>query len=176
MEKSIKSSALNYGLYLGATLVLVTVLSYAINLELLTKWWLGIILFLVILVFGIVSTARSKGLLKGFISFKEAFSSYFITIAVGFIISTLVSIVLFNVIDPEASEILKENVMESSRQMMENFGAPQSEIDKAMVQMEGENQFAMGNQLKSVAFQLVFYSIIGLIVALAMKRNDPNAA
>lgn len=176
MEKSIKSSSINYGLYLGLFLSTITVLFYAVNLEMLTKWWLGIILFLVILIFGIVSTAKSKSLLGGFISFKQAFSSYFITIAIGFIISTAVSVLLFNVIDPEAAEILKENVIEASRQMMENFGAPQSEIDKAIAEMADQNQFAIGNQLKSVAFQLIFYAVIGLIVALSMKKKDPNVA
>lgn len=176
MEKSIKTSAINYGIYLGLLLALVGVLAYAINIELLTKWWFGIILFLVVIAFGIVSTAKSKGILKGFISFKQAFSSYFITVAIGVIISAIVGILLYNVIDPEAAEVLKEKVIETSTAMMERFGTPQEQIDQAIAQMEAENQFDVLNQLKSLAFQLIFYAVIGLIVALGFKKSDPNAA
>lgn len=175
MEKTLKSSSLNYGVYLGLFLSLVTVIFYVIDLELMTKWWLGIILFVIILTFGIISTAKAKKMLNGFISFKQAFSSYFISVAIGMLISTAVSILLFNYIDPEAAEILKEKVIEVSTQMMEKFGAPQSEIDKAIEGMENENQFAFINQIKSIAFQLVIYAVIGLIVALSFKKTDPNA-
>jgi len=176
MENTIKSSALRYGLYLGVFLILVTVLAYVINLGLMTKWWFGIILFLVIIAFGIVSTAKSKSILSGFINFKQAFSSYFITIAIGVLLSTVFSILLFNVIDTEASEILKEKIIESSTQMMESFGAPQSEIDKAIAKMEEQNQFSIISQIKSIAWQLLVFAVIGLIVALGMKKSDPNAA
>ena len=131
--------------------------------------------FLVIIAFGIVSTAKAKGILGGFINFKQAFSSYFITIAIGIIISTVVSVLLFNVIDTEAAEILKEKIIESTTKMMEGFGAPQTEIDKAIGKMEDQNQFGALSQLKSIAFQLIFYAVIGLIVALSFKKIDPNA-
>ena len=48
MEPTTKSSAINNGLYLGAILSLITVLIYAVNLDLFTEWWLGIILFIVV--------------------------------------------------------------------------------------------------------------------------------
>lgn len=176
MEKTIKSSAINYGIYLGLFLSLTSVLVYVINLELLTKWWLGIILFLVIIAFGIVSTAKAKSLLDGFISFKQAFSSYFITVAIGVLISMVVGILLYNVIDPDAAIVLKEKIVESTTQMMEGFGAPQSEIDKAITKLQEQDQFSIVSQLQSVAFQLIFYAVVGLIVALIMKKSDPNVA
>lgn len=176
MEKSIKSLAINYGIYLGVFLVLFTVLAYVIDLGLMAKLWVGILLFIIILTFGIISASKSKKLLGAYISFKDAFSSYFITIAIAIIISTVVSILLFNIIDPEAAEIVKEKIIESSTQMMEKFGAPQAEIDKAVAKMQQQNQFAIGSLLKSLAYQLIFYSVIGLIVALVMKKKNPNEA
>lgn len=176
MEKSLRSSAVQYGLYVGLILSAFTIVAYAVNLELLTKWWLGIILFLVIIIMGIVSTAKARGLLNGFISFKQAFTAWFITIVVGIGISTLVNILIFNVIDPEAAEMVKQASIEASVSMMENFGAPQETIDQTIAEIENTNQFAVGNLLKSLAFQFLFYAVIGLIVALIMKKSDPDAA
>lgn len=175
MESEIKSSALKHGLYLGILMILITAILYAVNLDLMTKWWLNIILFGIILTFGIVSSMKSRKLLNGFISFKQAFSSYFITVAIGVILSTVFSILLFNVIDPEAAEVLKEKIVQASVQMMENFGAPNSEIDKAVAVMNEQDQFSLVSQLKSIAWQLLVYAVIGLLVALIVKKTDPNA-
>ncbi|WP_044398662.1 DUF4199 domain-containing protein [Lacinutrix sp. Hel_I_90] len=175
METSIKSNALNYGLYLGILLALVTISGYALNLELLTKWWLGLIMFVVIVVFGIISTVKSKRLLNGIITFKEAFSSYFITVAIGIIISMIISIIIFNFIDPEAAIVLKEKTIEASIQMMRNFNAPEEAVANALEQMEAQkNQFSIGPQLQSNAIFLIIQAVIGLIVALIMKRNPEN--
>ncbi|MEM7186825.1 MAG: DUF4199 domain-containing protein [Bacteroidota bacterium] len=173
---SFKKSATNYGLILGGVLAVTVALLYSISLESLTKWWLGIILFLVSLVFGIISVGKAKSILGGFISFKQAFTSYFITIVIGLGISVLTSILIFNVVDPGAAEYLNEQIVEITRSMMERFGAPESEIDKAIADLEGKNNYSMGNQLQSFFFQIIFYSVFGLLVALIMKRKDPNAA
>jgi len=175
MEKSIKSIATNYGLYLGATLSLLTVLGY-VNLDLFTKWWFGIGMLILIIIFGIVSAMKSRGALNGFISFKEAFTSYFITIALGLAISTIISILIFNFIDPDAAITLKEKILDSTVQMMQNFGAPEEAIAETVEKMEAEeNMFAIGKTFQSLAFQLIGYSIVGLIVALVVKKNNPDA-
>ncbi|RKE95012.1 DUF4199 domain-containing protein [Ichthyenterobacterium magnum] len=176
MEKSLKSSAINYGLYLGLFLASVTILAYAIQIELLTQWWLGIIMLIVIIGFGIFSTSKSKKMLNGFLTFKEAFSSYFITVAIGVLISMLVSIILFNFIDPDAAITLKEKMIEKTAEMMQNFGAPEDAIADTITKMEEqEGQFEIVSQLKSNAFYLVFHAVIGLIVAAIMKKANPDA-
>lgn len=176
MEKSLKSTAINYGLYLGVFLVSFTVLAYIIDIELLVNFWLVFLLLpLITIIVGALSSAKAKSMLGGFISFKQSFSSYFIPIAIALIISTVVTYLLFNFIDPDSAILLKESVTTKTVGMMENFGAPQSEIDKVIVQMQEQDTFAIGTQLISVAQGLVFYSVIGLIVALILKKNDPDA-
>ncbi|MDO1500998.1 DUF4199 domain-containing protein [Winogradskyella maritima] len=176
MEKSIKSSALNYGLYLGLTLCAITIVCYAVNMELLVNFWVAILLPTIIAItFGVISTAKSKSLLGGYISFKQAFSSFFITIAIGILISSVVLFVLFNFIDPESAVMLKEMGLEKSREMMEGFGMAEAQINEAMAKAEQQDSFSITTQALGYAQALVFYSIIGLIVALIMKRKDPNA-
>ncbi|MDA9344032.1 DUF4199 domain-containing protein [Algibacter sp.] len=175
MEKSIKSLATNWGLYLGIVLASLTVLGY-MNLDLFTKWWFGIGMLILIIVFGIISAMKSRGLSEGFISFKEAFTSYFITIALGLVISTVVSLIIFTFIDPDAAITLKEKILNSTVEMMENFGAPAEAIDETVEKMEAEeSMFAIGKVVQSLAFQLIGYSVVGLIVALVVKKNNQEA-
>lgn len=177
MEKSLKSVASNYGLYLGITLSLWTVIGYAIKLELLVNFWINFLVMpLIIIIFGIISTTKSKKLLDGYISFKKAFTSYFITITIGIIISSIVSIIIFNFIDPDAAVTIKEIAIEKTVDMMEGFNAPTDKIAEQVEAIESQNIFSIKTQLFQLAQGLVFFTIIGLIVAAVMKKNNPDEA
>lgn len=174
MEKSLKSIAVNYGLYLGALLALITVMAYAIDLGLLTNMWVGIFILIAVIVFGIIAVAKVKQAQQGFASFKEAFTAFFITVLIGLLISTFISFLLFNVIDTGAAEELKQKTIEQTVQMLEGFNSPVDVIDQTVEQLENQNQYALGNVLKGLGGYLVLFSIIGLIVAAAMKKSKPD--
>lgn len=176
MEKSLKSSAINFGLYLGLTLASINIILYVIDVKLFNSMWLGISIFISIIIFGIMSVNASKKLLGGYISFKKAFTSYFITVALGLFISTVIYFLIFNVIDTESAQVLAEMQIENQVKMMENFGAPQASIDEAITKLENNDPFSIGNQLLGYAIFLTIMSLVGLIVAGVTKRNDPNAA
>lgn len=171
---SIKKSAITYGLILGVVLALMTTLMYVLNTELFTKWWIGILSFLVVIVVAIVSVAKAKGILGGVMSFKEAFTVYFITVAIGSLISTLVGILIFNIIDPDLAAFLQERTLEMTAEFLQKLGTPQVEIDKQMAKMAGQDNFAIFSQLKNYVFGLAFMSVIGLLVALIFKTKNPN--
>ena len=175
MEKSIKSSAINYGLYLGIALSLITVTIWFVNINLMANMWLGIGILLAVIAFGVVSTAKSKSIMEGFLTFKETFSAYFITVAVGIIISQVVSFILFNFIDPDAAKEIQQITIDSTVNMMEGFGAPAESIAEAVEKIENTDQFSVVSVLKSSAWSLVFQAVIGLIVALIMKKSNPDA-
>jgi len=173
MEKPIKSVASTYGIYLGIILSLFTVIAYAVDLSLFTKWWFGILSIVILIVVSIVAVKAAKKQVSELFTFKMAFTSYFITILIGTLISAVVSILIFNFIDPEAAETVKELTIDVTRQMMENFGAAESDINEALVKMEEDDQFSIVNQLKRFVFSLAFLSLIGLIIALIFREKEP---
>ncbi|TYA55958.1 DUF4199 domain-containing protein [Formosa maritima] len=172
MEKSLKTLSINNGLVLGLILSVITVLMYALNLDLFTKWWVGIILFFLSLGIATYSAIKFKQH-QGFLTFKQGFSSYFITVAVGSFIATIIGIVIFTFVDPDAATYLNEQILIMSKEAMEGFGAPQETIQEALMKAEKVNNFALVEQLKAFVWRLLFYSIFGLIVALIVKKNDP---
>jgi len=177
MEKSLKSTAINYGIYLGIGLVIYTVLSYVIDIEFLVNFWMNLLILpIAIITIGIVSSAKAKSLLGGFMNFKQAFTAYFIPVAIGILISTTVTVILFNYIDPESAEYLKELSINKTTAFMEKMGTPQADMDNAIATMEDQETFAIGTQLRSLAQSLIFFTVIGLLVALVMKKKDPNLA
>ena len=175
MEKSLKSIAINFGLYLGGLLALLTVVAYAVDLELLTNMWYGVFILIAIIVLGIISVGKTKQAQDGYASFKEAFTAFFITVVLGLVISTFLSYILFNFIDTEAANVLKEKTIEKTVEMLKGFNTPSEVIAQSVEQIESQNQYSIGNILKGLAGYTVFFSIIGLIVAAALKKNKPKA-
>ncbi len=175
MKNSVKAVVAPYGIYLGIALSLITVLAYVFNLDLFTKWWLGIINLLLVIIIAIFAVRKAKQLsTTDYFSFKSAFSAYFIPVAIGLFIATLVSVLLFNIIDPGAADAVKEKTIEVARNMMEKFGAPESEVNKAIAKMDESSQFSVMNLLKAYVYQLAFHAVIALIIALIFREKDPS--
>lgn len=176
MEKTLKSIATNYGLYLGATLTVLILIGYGVNLDLFTQIWFGLIFLFLILALGIISVFKAKKILGGYISFKDAFTAYFITILIGLTISSIISVVIFNFIDPDAAVDLQQRIIDSQVVRLENYNMPADAIAKVVDDMEKKgNMYSISNILQSLVWQLAGYSVVGLIVAAIMKKRNPDA-
>jgi len=171
MNNTIKSIALKNGFIAGITIILLYVICYVINVELLTNFWFGLTIIIALIVLGFVTTAKCKGLQDGYISFREAFSAYLIPVAIGLLLPMIFLYVLFNFIDLEAAEMLKEIGLEKTEEIMRRFGAPESEIEKAMEQAALEDSYSIKNITLQYAFTVLFCGILGLIAALSMKKK-----
>jgi fumarate reductase subunit C len=175
MNEIIKKNGVTYGTYAATIFVSILVLMYLIDLSLFTKWYIGVFQFLAIIVLGVLVVKKSKADLNNFISFKDAFTAFFIMILVGLSAYTLTSILLFNVIDPEAKKIITEHFMQYTKEMMEGFNLPASEIKKALAEMKKQDNFSISKQSIGFIFSLLFYSVIGLIIATIFKSKSQDA-
>lgn len=173
--EALRKNSLNFGLFLGVFLVVMTTLIYSIDISLFTSSWIGIVNVIIITGFGAFAAMKYKKNIGGFITYKETFSSYFITVTLGFFISTAFSILLFNFIDPEAKTIITENIIKYSVTMMEKFGTKAADINKMIEEMQKSDPFGTMGQVKGFAFNLIVYSIIGLILSLIIKRDRPQS-
>lgn len=172
MNPTIKNMSVNFGLYIGGALGLLTILAYAINLELFAKWWFGVILLVGMIAAGAFVIIKAKQAQHGFITFKDAFTYYFIAIVIAIIISGAISVILFNFIDPEAALDLKDKILEVQVESMRKWKAPEESITQFVSEMEKQgNMYSIGNILKSTAYQIVGYSVVGLILSLILKKN-----
>ena len=169
MENSIKKNGFTLGIIMGVILVLITKNMYTVDLSLFTNWWVGIVNFVIIIGIAIYCSITNKKALKGQMSYKEAFLSFILPIIVGIAIYVLYNIILFNVIDPEAKNVLTENVITMTKEMMGKFNVPAAEINKAIADIESKDNFGPLSQFQSYFFQIAFYAVLGLLVALIFK-------
>ncbi len=174
MNQVVKTKGLLFGLILGFIFALMTTYAYSIDLSFLVKPWLIVVYFFLVILLGLLAISAAKKGLGGFITFKDAFSTYFLVIVVGFLISSLISLLIFNVIDTGAQEEIKQLSIDKVTDMMENFDVPQEAIDNAIAKIEEENTFSFVNQFKNYFISLAIYSVFGLLLAAIMKKKNPE--
>lgn len=169
MEKTIKQNGSNNGIILGVVLILIITVMYAVDLSLFTSFWAGIVNFIIIVSFGIYTSIVNKKLLKGVMTYKEAFLSFILPAIIGVGFYVLYTILLFNYIDPAAKDVITENVIEMTEGMMTKFNVPASEVEAAIEEIKNTDNFGPFAQFKSYFVMIVIYSIIGLLTSLIFK-------
>lgn len=174
MNEIIKKNGIQFGIITGVISILITTLVYIINLELFTSTWVGLLSIAIFIGIGVYLLSKTKKDLGGVFSFKDAFTTYFVSAVIGILISVAFNIVLFNLIDPGAKETIKELTIKYMAETMQKFGAPSSAIKEAIKGLETQDQFSIGNLLKGSVFNILFSAIFGLILAAIFKSKSSN--
>ncbi|WP_433833315.1 DUF4199 domain-containing protein [Flavobacterium anhuiense] len=172
INEVIKKNGVTYGVMIGIASALVTATIYAIDLNLFTAWWIGILGIVISLTISIILLSKTKKELNGVFPFKDAFTTYFIAAVIGILISTTFNIVLFNVVDPGAKDTLSEIMIKYTVGMMQKFGTPASAINETIAKMKESNPYSTFELLKGSVFAMVISAIFGLIFAAFFKSKS----
>ena len=173
MNEIIKKNGLTYGAVLALISIVSTTLIYVIDIKLFMNWWLGGITLILNIIIGITLVSKTKKQLDNNITFKEAFSVYFIAGIIGSTFSALYNYVLFNFIDPQAKETLKEMTIKYTVEMMEKFGTPKEALNQTIAQLQKADNYSIGNILMGLLFVYVIIAVFGLLLA-AIFKTRPN--
>jgi hypothetical protein len=174
MNALIRTQAVRFGTIGGGIAVAYSLIAYLAAPSLFTNTWLGIALILVylgILIYAGIDTRKKMG---GYISFREAFSTVFLSGVIMSLVNVVFSILLFGVIDTEFAAMLNEMVIEKAVEMSERFGAPPSQIETMVTQMQENPQFSVMNQAKGFVYGLIFYAVLAAVIGALIKKNKPE--
>ncbi|MEM9671283.1 MAG: DUF4199 domain-containing protein [Cyclobacteriaceae bacterium] len=168
------SHNLKYGLFLGFISIALTLSIVMIDPTLMVATWFQILSLLINIAIMVIAGIELRKQQGGYLSFKNAFVSTLIIIAIGSAISTVYSIIQFNVIDPSLKETISESVINRTVGMLENFGADDQVIDEAVANLEGQDTFGTQTLLMGYLYSLVGGAIIALIIAAIVKKKEPE--
>tara|TARA_Y100001933_G_scaffold63726_1_gene63744 strand:- start:232 stop:513 length:282 start_codon:yes stop_codon:yes gene_type:complete len=87
------------------------------------------------------------------------------------LIATLGNIVLFKFIDPSAADLIHEEIMITSKEMLENFGTPSEIVSATMDEMQNNHSFSYTAIFQNYANALLRNAIFGLLVAAIFKKS-----
>jgi hypothetical protein len=172
MNEIIKKNGITFGVISGLISIVLFTIIYIIDLELMLKWWFSTLSIVIAITLSVVLLSKTKKELNGVFTFKDAFTTYFIYAVIGIALSTVFQIILFNVIDPSAKETLKELVMKFTQDIMKKFGAPSSEMKKALKELSEKDPYSAFEMFKGMFGSIAVSSVFGLILAAIFKT--PN--
>ena len=124
--------------------------------------------------FTIFSVLRYRKNNGGYMTLKEGFMVTFFTLAIAGLITGIVTIILYTVIDPEYPKQIAEKTIEKTTEMMQKFGASDADIEKAMErQGDMSEKFTAGGQIRSYLFGLIVYAVYAVILGAIFKKRKP---
>jgi hypothetical protein len=167
-----KNIGVLYGLINAGASIIFTVILYlgGVSLFLSALSYLGIAIPIVICVLGGLQQRKVQG---GYLEFAEALKTTFMILVIGGFIATLFNYILLNYIDVPFRQALMQATAEKAERMMEKFGMPQDQIDKAVEDMLNGNNYTLGKQLLGFAFWCIGLFVVALIVSAIIKRKRP---
>lgn len=167
--------ALKWGAILGGISIFFIVILYVVDYTMMVQLkFLGvsILISLGVVIYAGINYRNEIG---GFLPYGKAWQHSFATFFVSGLMYTIFTMLLYFVIDPDLPAQLVEAGMDNSREMMENFGTPEDQIDTELekARERTENQFKIGGMLTGFGISLIFYAVIATITALFTRKNPP---
>ena len=175
MNTIFKKNAINFGVISGVIGILVTTMMYLIDLKLFVNMWLGFGMLAIWIIIGCVLLSKSKKENQGVMTFKEGFTTYFLSAVIGILISTAFNIILFNYVDTAARETVTEHLLDMQIGMLEKFNASQEQINEAITKIKESSQFSVKGQLFGIFQSMIGAIIFGLILAAIFKSKSPSS-
>ena len=164
---------LKYGLTLGIISVVISGSIILVDYTLMTSaWWVGFMNFAITITILLVAGFQLRSQQGGALPFKEAFLSTWLIIVIAGAISTVYSIIQYNVLTPELPAQIQEAIINQTASMLQNFGADDQTIDEAVAELEGENSFSVNNLLMSFFYtSIIGGAVLAAIIGLIVKKN-----
>ena len=168
-----KKKSIDLGIKLGTLLFIITAIIYIVDINYFSNFLHMLMVYKVpVISFGIYAIINNKKMNNGLISFKEAFTSYFLCIAIGYFIHNLGIIAIFKFIDPGAAEIIVENTMVVMKEWMKSFGATSEMISATMQEMQKNNPYSYFNIATEFFTRLLMNTIFAIPLALMLKKQN----
>ncbi|HMO32184.1 MAG TPA: DUF4199 domain-containing protein [Lacibacter sp.] len=174
METKPANYLLQYGLISGAAGIVTYLVLYLGGAEWMTSpaAFATSLVPIIFAVLGVLAVRKSNG---GFIDFGDALKNSFGIFVIGGLMVTLFSYLLINFIDPDFKQAMQQASMEMTEKMLKRFNLPQDQIDKAVEEATKKDNFSIGNVLLGFAFTCFLWFLFSLIIALILKKKNPNA-
>ena len=181
-KANMDSNTINYneevlkgGLIVSGVSILLTMIIYIIDIELLVSGWFGFI-SLILSIGILIYIGRSfRDAIGGYMTYKNSLKFTYLVLLVSYVVGSIFNFLLYNVIDPSLTEVVTELTIQNTIPMLESFGTPQEAIDAAVIEIEKgvEQQSSPMGILKATPWALLFTFIFALIASFFVKKNEP---
>ncbi len=176
-NKQITSLSLKNGLILGIISIVLSATLYFVDpLFVITHFWVALIVGILNIVLLVVFGLNIRKEIGGFWNFSQAFKSFLIISLILIISTTIYSIVIVKIVNPDYPAQAASALIDAQKKMMSSFNLSPDQIDEAIAKagnMEEKFQPSVKNLTTNFAISLAIYAVISLILAAILKKHEP---
>ncbi len=172
-ETPFLNTAVKNGLIIGVILIVISLVHQLAGLS--SNIFISMIVGLLSMVLYAVAAYRAIKEhrdvdLGGNITLGRGFLTGWVAALVAGVVTSIFSLVYINFIDPSSAQ----EAMDAARELMEKFGAPEEEIEKAMKDAENRLSNPLTLFMQGFGTAAVIGAIASIIVAAMLKRDEPR--
>lgn len=166
-----KSYALNLALTSAVLSIVLFLLMAIVNGGMIFSFAIGIVALALIIALPIIFVKKQRNANNGLISFKDAFLTSFVGLAIGGLIYLVFSFIYVNFIDAGYLDRMINQQIESTMKFMQSV--PEEKMVETLNKIEDQTRdgFTLSGMAKNFGMYLIVYAVYSLIVAAIMKRN-----
>ncbi|MEQ1746201.1 MAG: DUF4199 domain-containing protein [Saprospiraceae bacterium] len=163
------NNVLKYGLYGGVALIVFSLLTYVMDMN-MTSIIAGLLVLVVTVSVavgtGVIAIQNQRSLDGGYMAFGRAFVIAALAIAIGVFLFNVWNYILVTVIDPDYMNRVKE-------QFVEQWGESMPEERMNEVLKNFDNAGSLGTAAKNLVTGVLFNGLIGGLIAAAIGKKNP---
>ncbi|MTG97954.1 MULTISPECIES: DUF4199 domain-containing protein [Myroides] len=172
MKNPLNKVGIQFGIILSIYYIIFNCALFFTDVTLFANKIIGMVNIAFFIIIGVITIFMARRKAGGFVTFREAFTPYFISIAIGITVKYLLLVVLFNVVDPSANDTLRQIMMEMQIETLTNLEIPQDQINEQIEAAKNLDQFSPKSTLSMWAIHIVINSILGFLLAAVFRNKS----
>ncbi|MDH5368032.1 MAG: DUF4199 domain-containing protein [Cyclobacteriaceae bacterium] len=174
-KKPFKDYVLKHGVILGLIHIILFLLIYLIDLNLVVSFSYMFMVLAINFGFCIYAGIQYRKENGPYLLFGKAFKLVFLILAINGLLNLILGIVIISV-DENYSANMEEAQVSFSIGIAEWFGAPEEALDEAREKAyeEVKGKFTVLQTIKGYFIGLIFYAIGAAIVGLVVRKKEPE--
>lgn len=166
-----KSYALNLAITSAVLSIVLFLLMAIVNGGMIFSFVIGIVALAFLIALPIIFVKKQRKANNGLITFKEAFLTSFVGLALGGLIYLVFSYLYVNFIDTTYLDKMINQQIETTMKFMQSM--PEDQMVEALNNIENQTRdgFTLSGMAKNFGIYMIVYAVYSLILAAIMKRN-----
>ncbi|MFM9402400.1 DUF4199 domain-containing protein [Myroides odoratimimus] len=172
MKNPVNKVGITFGIILAIYYTLFNSVIFFTDKALFANTFAGFFNMGVMVILGILTIYFARKKAGGYVTFREAFTPFFLMVIIGVTVNIIIYNILFNIVDPSAKEEISKSLYEMLIKTLDGSGLPQEQINEQLEKARNINQFAPKSQLFLWAGSVLRNSILGILLAAIFKNKS----
>ncbi|MCA4793364.1 DUF4199 domain-containing protein [Myroides odoratimimus] len=172
MKNPVNKVGITFGIILAIYYTLFNSVIFFTDKALFANTFAGFFNMGVMVILGILTIYFARKKAGGYVTFREAFTPFFLMVIIGVTVNIIIYNILFNIVDPSAKEEISKSLYDMLIKTLDGSGLPQEQINEQLEKARNINQFAPKSQLFLWAGSVLRNSILGILLAAIFKNKS----